>query len=321
MFKGIYLKTKYFFCSFTDNFKKINLMKKFSKLSILLFLILFVASACKKESFKSIKDVKLRVDFTTPANASKIDMTKQTPQNYYVALKSVTLVGDEGTSDIEVFNESDLASSFVFDFTDTETVHSLLQGATVPDGNYSSVKVEIYYLQMKLDISASTGIQKRNIRIYLSDDAETEGGLHQAGDMTQVSDAGTEEGWMLGNGQDPDMTPVSPRSAAYTFDEGDDGLGDGNTWFDFAGKPGNNFGPFGDTDFMNNAPHPIYSAVVNFDLTDKGGENIILDFNVNNCWQFEDRDSNGAFGAGDLSEDPYPTKWNMALPIMSVTLE
>ena len=296
-------------------------MKMFSKLSILLLAVILFATACKKDSFKSIKDVKLKVDFTTPVNASKIDMTKQTPDNYIVALKSVTLVGDEGTSDIEVFNQSDLSSSFVFDFTDTETVHSLLQGATVPDGNYSSVKVEIYYLQMKLDISASSGIQKRNIRIYLSDDAETESGLHQPGDMTQINDAETEEGWMLGNGQSPDMTPISPRSAAYTFDEGDDGLGDGNEWFDFAGKPANNYGPFGDVDFMNNAPHPIYSAVVNFDLSDNGGENIILDFNVNNCWQFEDKDGSGAFGAGDLNFDTEDTRWHMALPVMSVTLE
>ncbi len=294
-------------------------MKTFSKLSILLLVTLLFISACKKDSFKSIKDVKLKVDFTTTADASKIDMTKQTPQNYYVALKSVVLVGDDGTDDFEIFNEDNLSSSLVFDFTDTETIHSLMQGATVPDGNYSSVKIEIYYLQMKLNISASDGIAARNIRIYLSDDAETENGLHQPGDMTQISDAGTEEGWLLGNGQSPDMSPISPRSAAYTEDEGDDGLGDGNTWFDFGGKPGNDYGPFGDVAFMSE-PHPVYSTVINFDLVDNGGENIILDFNVNNCWQFEDKDGDGAFGAGDLDPDN-PTRWNMNMPIMTVTLE
>jgi len=294
-------------------------MKTFFKLSILLFVTLLFASACKKDSFRSIKDVKLKVDFTTPANASKIDMTKQTPQNYYVALKSVVLKGDEGTDDFEIFNEDNLSSSLVFDFTDTETVHSLMQGATVPDGNYSSVQIEVYYLQMKLNISASDGITARNIRIYLSDDAETENGLHQPGDMTQINTAGTEEGWLLGNGQSPDMTPISSRSAAYTEDEDDDGLGDGNIWFVFAGKPGNNYGPFGDAAFMSE-PHPVYSTVINFDLVDNGGENIILDFNVNNCWQFEDKDGDGAFGAGDLDPDN-PTRWNMNMPIMTVTLE
>ncbi|NOZ34144.1 MAG: hypothetical protein GXO80_02465 [Chlorobi bacterium] len=296
-------------------------MKTITKFSIFLFAVLLSAGACKKNSFKSIKDVKLKVDFSTTADASKINLTKQTPANYYVALKSVILQGDDGTPDFEIFNKSDLSSSLVFDFSDANTTHSLMQGTTVPDGTYSSVKVEIYYLQMKLNITASNGNEPRNIRIYLSDDNETEGGLHQPGDMTQINDAGSEEGWLLGNGQSPDMTPVSPRSAAYTNDEDDDGMGDGNIWFDFAGKPGNNYGPFGDVDFMNNAPHPVYSAVINFDLTDNGGENIIIDFNVNNCWQFEDKDGSGAFGAGDLNFDSEDTKWHMALPIMTVTLE
>ncbi len=293
-------------------------MKTKLKITFVLFALLF-ASACKKDTFKSVKDVKLRVDFSTPVNAAKIDMTKQTPEDYIVALKSVTLIGDNGTSDFGVFSKSDLSSSLVFDFTDTNTTRSLMQGTTVPDGSYSSVKIEIYYLQMKLNITASSGNEPRNIRIYLSDDAETEGGLHQSGDMTQISDAGTEEGWLLGNGQDPDMSPVAPRTAAYTNDEDGDGLGEGNVWFDFAGKPGDNYGPFGDTEFMN-APHPVYETTIEFSLIDNGGENIILDFNVNNCWQFEDKDSSGAFGAGDL--DPVnPTKWHMELPIMTVTLE
>ncbi len=296
-------------------------MKTITKLSIFLFAVLLSAGACKKNSFKSIKDVKLKVDFSTTADASKINLTKQTPANYYVALKSVILQGDDGTPDFEIFNKSDLSSALVFDFSDANTTHSLMQGTTVPDGTYSSVKVEIYYLQMKLNITASSGNEPRNIRIYLSDDAETEGGLHQPGDMTQINDTGNEEGWLLGNGQSPDMTPISPRFAAYTEDEGDDGLGDGNIWFNFAGKPGNNYGPFGDVDFMNNASHPVYSAIINFDLTDNGGENIIIDFNVNNCWQFEDKDGSGAFGAGDLNFDNEDTKWHMALPIMTVTLE
>ncbi len=294
-------------------------MKTIKNLSIFLFAVLLSMSACKKDSFRSIKDVKLKVDFNTPTDASKIDMTKQTPENYFVALKSVVLVGDDDTQDFEIFNEDNLSSSLVFDFSDANTTHSLMQGTVVPDGNYSSVKVEIYYLQMKLNITASSGNEPRNIRIYLSDDAETENGLHQPGDMTQINNAGSEEGWLLGNGQSPDMSPVKPRTAAYTNDEDGDGLGDGNIWFDFAGKPGDNYGPFGDTEFMNK-PHPVYSAVINFSLVDNGGENIILDFNVNNCWQFEDKDGSGAFGAGDLDPDN-PTKWNMAMPLMTVTLE
>ncbi len=305
-------------------------MRKILNFCILFFfLTLIIASSCKKEQpedilneFKNIEDVVLHLNFgTSKANKTDYELTKQTPDNYFVALKRVTIIGNNETSDFEVFNKSNLASSLVFDFTDTQTTHSLMQGVNVPDGEYSSVKLEIYYLQMKLDIATSSSIEKRNIRIYLSDDAETEGGFHQPGDMTQVTNSNIEEGWLLGNGLSPDMTPVSPRSAAYTEDEGDDGLGDGNIWFDFAGKPANNFGPFGDIDFMNNSPHPIYYTTLNFSLTDNGGNNIVIDFNVHECWQFEDKDSNGAFGAGDLIEDPNPTRWHMALPEMSVTLQ
>ncbi|MCF6365012.1 MAG: hypothetical protein L3J35_02310 [Bacteroidales bacterium] len=297
-------------------------MKHSMKIFAALLCFVFVFSSCNKVKFESISDVKLQVTFgNTNATKADYELTKQTPSNYFVALKRVTLLGDEGTNDFEILNEDNLNSSLVFDFTDTETTHSLMQGTTVPDGNYSSVEIEIYYLQMKLNIATSAATEERNIRIYLSDDAETEGGLHQPGDMTQINNAGTEEGWLLGNGQSPDMTPMAPRTAAYTNDEDADGLGDGNIWFDFAGKPGNNYGPFGDTDFMNNDPHPIYYTTINFELIDNNGTEIILDFNVNECWQFEDRDLNGAFGAGDLSDTPYPTKWHMALPVMTVTLQ
>jgi len=298
-------------------------MKNSKRLIVLLILTLFISfTSCNKIEFQNISDVKLQVSFTDEsADKTDYDMTKQTPDNYYVALKRVTLLGDEGTTDFEIFNEDNLSSSFVFDFNDTETTHSLMQGTTVPDGDYSSVEIEIYYLQMNLNISTSTAIEERNIRIYLSDDAETESGLHQPGDMTQIDNSGIEEGWLLGNGLSPDMTPMSPRSAAYSNDETGDGIGDGNTWFDFAGKPANDYGPFGDVNFMNTAPHPIYTAVINFELVDKNGTEIILDFNVNECWQFEDKDPDGAFGATDLFSDPNPTAWHMALPIMTVTLE
>ena len=274
-------------------------------------------TSCNKPRFKSIKDVKLKVDFTPGAvDKALFDITKQTPDNYIVALKKVTLLGDAGTSNFELFDSENLNSSLIFDFTDTETIHSLMQGESVPDGNYSSVKIEIYYLQMKINISSSTEIAKRNLRIYLSEE-ET----HKPGDITQINNSNVEEGWLLGNGLNPDMQPISPRTVAYSIDDNGDGLGDGVSWFDFAGKPANNFGPFGDVDFMNNDPHPIYYTVLFFDLVDKNGTDIIIDFNVNECWQFEDKDKNGAFGYGDLSFDNDNTKWHMALPEMTVTLE
>lgn len=291
-------------------------MKNTLKISIVIISVFTILSSCKKDNFKNIADVKLKVSFNaTNADKTDYELTKQTPDNYFVALKRVTLLGDNGTSDVELFNEAQLSSSLVFDFTNTNTTHSLMQGTDVPDGEYSSVEIEIYYLQMNLDIATSTTIEERNFRIYLSDDAETEGGLHQPGDVTQINNSGEEEGWLFGEGVHPDFSPISPRSDAYT--ENSDGI----TWYEFAGKPGNDYGPFGDTDFMNNSPHPIYYTTINFELVDNNGTEIILDFNVNKCWQFEDKDPDGAFGASDLFEDPDPTRWHMELPIMTVTLQ
>lgn len=277
--------------------------------------------SCEKDSEiegnNNIKDVKLKVSFNnTKAGILKntSSLTYETPENYFVALKKVTLIGTNGTADFELFDEPDLSSSFVFDYTDDNTVHSLLDDAEIPDGDYSSIEIEIYFLQMNIAIATGErGIERRNVRIYLSDDAETEDGLHQPGDMTQIND-GLEIGWLLGEGQTPNMDPVSPRVSAYTEN------GDGTSWYDFAGKSGENYGPFGDVEFMNNAPHPIYSTRVNFDFVNNNGSNLILDFNVNHCWQFEDKSGDGIFGTDDL--DPLdPTEWHMEMPEMTVTLE
>ncbi|MBN1651265.1 MAG: hypothetical protein JW857_08050 [Bacteroidales bacterium] len=296
-------------------------MKKTS-VHLITILVLLLGYSCTKDSEntpeRNIQDVSLKINFnsTKTSSAYKVEpvMTYETPDNYYVALKRVVLLGTNGTADFELFNEADLASSFVFDFTATKTVHSLLQGTTVPHGEYSAFELEIYYLQMNISIATvDRGLEKRDFRIYLSDDAETEGGLHQPGDMTQINN-GIEIGWLLGEGQTPNLDPVAPRQAAYTYN------GEVGAWYDFAGKSGENFGPFGDVDFMNNAPHPIYSTQINFNLNDQGGTNLILNFDVTNCWQFEDKSGDGVFGAADL--DPVnPTNWHMELPATSVTLE
>jgi len=281
----------------------------------------FSFSGCKKEdnpSISSLQDVKIKVSFdsskSSPAFKVEPILTKETPQNYFIALKSVTVMGKNGTADILLFDKADLSSSFVFDFMDNNTVHSLLKGTTIPEGEYSTIKIEVYYLQMNIAIAtASRGVERRNIRIYLSDDTENEQGLHQPGDMTQINN-GQEIGWLLGENQIPNMDPVTPRDAAYTYS------GDGTSWYNFNEKSGEDFGPFGDVDFWTTAPQPIYSTLVNFNYIDKNGSSLVLDFNVKDCWQFEDKDSNGSFGAGDIDPED-PTLWHMQLPGVTVTQE
>lgn len=293
-----------------------------TKIIFIVFCISFIIFVgCDKEdetiNFSDIKDVGLKVSFGTKKQGSlqKLEdpMKYETPENYFVALKSAKLLGTNGTENFILFENNKLSESFIFDYTDTDVVHSLLKDAEIPDGEYSAIEIEIYYLQMNIAIATGDrGIERRNFRIYLSDDAETEEGLHQPGDLTQIND-GKEIGWLLGEGQEPNMDPVAPRSAAYTEN------GDGVNWYEFAGKPGNDYGPFGNTEFMK-APHPVYNVIIGFNFEDNGGDELILDFNVEGCWQFEDKNGDGAFGWTDL--DPViPTKWHMQLPVMTVNLQ
>ncbi|MBN1252638.1 MAG: hypothetical protein JXR51_13640 [Bacteroidales bacterium] len=295
-------------------------MKKKSIIMLILVVTFLFSLSCNKdESSPSVNfnDVKITVSFgQSLKNAETIPMTLETPSNYYIALKSAVLIGENETADYQLFNNSNLSNSLVFDFTDENIKRSLLQGDDIPEGDYSGLKIEIYYLQMNINISTTNrGVERRNIRIYLSDDAETEGGLHQPGDMTQISDGGIEYGWLLGEGQFPDMDPVSPRVSAYTHD------GDGVSWYDFAGKSANNYGPFGNTDFMNNDPHPIYYSNVTFNFDENSsGKTLVVEFDVEDCWQFEDKSLDGYFGSADL-DALNPTNWSMQLPLISVYLE
>ena len=46
----------------------------------------------------------------------------------------------------------------------------------------------------------------------------------------------------------------------------------------------------------------------------------VLQFDVTDCWKFQDNDQDGSFGYGDVDfEDP--TEWLMAFPNVSVYFE
>ena len=290
------------------------------KILILSIIAAFIFS-CEKDdnenkSTGNFSDVKITVDFgKSLKSALDLPLTKVTPDHYVISLKSATLIGAEGTEDYQLFKYDKLSDALQFDFTDENIKESLLQGDSIPDGDYNAIKIEIYWLQMLIPIKTiDRGTEYRNFRIYLSDDAEFETGLHQPGDLTQIDENGREIGWLLGEGQYPNMDPVAPRISAYTAE------GDGVSWYDFAGKNGADYGPFGDVAFMNAAPHPIYNTIVPFTFIDGAGENLIVEFNVENCWQFEDKSGDGYFGAEDL-DAVNPTKWHMEMPKTTVYFE
>jgi hypothetical protein len=288
--------------------------------------ILIVLSGCKKNenpasaTDSQLLDVKVKVTFQSDkkAGSSVYDyvMTGQTPDEYSIALKKAVLVGKNGTQDFVLFDQPDLQSSYTFDFMDESVFHSLVKGTAIPEGEYQALTLYVYYLQMKIPISTTQrGVEKRNVRIYLSDDVETENGTHQPGDVVQIDDQGEETGWIFGEGQSANFDPITPRWRAYTQN------GDGVTWLDFAGKSGKDFGPFGDVDFWNQSPQPVWYVNADFNFTQTGGNTLVVDLNVHNCWQFEDRNNDGNFGPMDISETPYPTKWQMDLPDLTLSQE
>ncbi len=290
-------------------------MKKIAFIILLLSTIAFMTS-CEKDDDKQITDVKIKTSFNTLKQGivkkSTKSFTYETPQEYLIAIKSARLIGSGETADFLIFDMNDLASSVIYDFTGDADVYSLLQGNAVPEGDYEAIQLETYYQQMLISImTIDRGLEYRNFRIYLSDDAEVEDGLHQSGDMCQVNN-GVEIGWLMGEAQYPNMDPVTPREAAYTHN------GDSVTWYDFAGKNAQNFGPFGSIEFMLNAPQPIYHALLNFNFEDASGEELVVDFNINNVWQFEDKNGDGHFGAEDLDEED-PTQWHLAMPEITVS--
>ena len=297
-----------------------NMAMKKNVFTFIILLGLLIFLSCKNEIADSgeiqIQDVGLKVSFqgNKSANLFKagIPFTKETPTIYNIGLKSATLIGNNGTSNLELFNKPNLSSSLVFDFTNNSAAYSILNGKTIPKGSYSAIEFEVYYLQMNIAIATTTrGIERRNFRIYLSDDADTEGGLHKTGDMTQINNS-LEIGWLMGNKVKPNMDPCSPRSLAYSSD------GNGVNWFDFAGKSAKDFGPFGNLEFVKNAPHPIFKTKTNFTLVNGNGSKLVIDFNVADSWQFQDNSGDGIFGPQDL-DSVTPTGWHMAMPVITVT--
>jgi hypothetical protein len=290
-------------------------MKKIALFILFLSAIAFMIS-CEKDDDKQLSDIKIKTSFNTLKHGivekSTNSFTYETPQEYLIAIKSVRLIGAGETEDFLLFDMGSLSSSLIYDFTDDTDTYSLLQGNTIPEGDFEAIQMEIYYQQMLISImTIDRGLEYRNFRIYLSDDAEVEDGLHQPGDMCQVNN-GEEIGWLMGEAQYPNMDPVTPRDAAYTTN------GDGVSWYDFAGKNAQNFGPFGSLEFMLNAPQPIYHTLLNFNFDDADGEELVIDFNINNAWQFEDKNGDGHFGAEDLDEDD-PTEWHLAMPEITVS--
>ena len=130
----------------------------------------------------------------------------------------------------------------------------------------------------------------------------------------EVDNYGTEIGWLGGNGVTPDFTAFTPRTTAYK------NWGTGE-WLMFADKSAEFYGPFADMSYWNTYSAQPFIQEVNFSFTSSSGSDLVVDFNVNGCWQFEDKTDDGYFGGDDLSYDANPTDWAMIFPVITVGLE
>lgn len=257
-----------------------------------------------------IDGAKLKVTFELPGKQSdRADgFVYQTPAEYQIGLHSVTLIGDPHTPDHTLFTEEDFTDAEVFNFTDGSLLFDLHEDTDIPDGNYASVELGIVYLQMRLQLSGTnTGVQWRNMRIYFC-----EFGDFKRGDVVEVSDEGTMMGWLFGRYEMPDFLPASPRDYAYTYPHNGE-------WWMFADKPGNLYGPSGNLSFWNSVPNP-FSRHVLLSRQEGDGNIMVIDFNVADCWRFEDNNGDGYFG-GQYINPQVPSAWVMELPVITVSFQ
>jgi len=290
-------------------------MKKLSVI-LLLFAIsavaMFSVTSCGKEdepNKMSFSQTKVKATFGDAKSTNGDIIISQTPSEYQIGLYSATLIGTDGTSSYPLFNENDLSNSQIFNFTNGSINIDMSGGTTIPDGSYVSFELGIYFLQMRLQIATTNrGIEWRNMRIYFRDHGEI-----KRGDVVQVDGQGNIQGWLFGEGQLPDFDPVKPRINAYTHN------GDGISWYMFADKLSQTFGPFGNMSFWNSVPNP-YNKHVAFSFQESEGQTLIIDFNVTNCWVFGDFNGDGYFGGHDLNPIN-PSPWQMNLPIITLRLE
>jgi len=282
---------------------------KLTFLTLLLLIGLLSTTSCKKKKKMNFSNAKIAVSFgnSTRGALNTVD-TKQTPAEYIIALHSAKMLGEDGTDDHPLFAVNNFEDAHIYNFTSGSAKIDLSGGKTIPEGNYNSFELGIYYLQMKIQIfSVTRGVEWRNLRIYFCED-----GIHKRGDVIQVSDDGSHQGWLFGENQVPDFDPVSPRINAYTYNS------DGINWYQFGGY-GKDFGPFASPAMWNFHATP-FTQHAPFTFEESDGRVLVIDFDVTECWQFQDVSGDGYWGGDDLGA-PGGTAWHMKLPTITLRIE
>ncbi|MBN2716298.1 MAG: hypothetical protein JXX14_10615 [Deltaproteobacteria bacterium] len=208
-----------------------------------------------------------------------------TPQRFWVALKKVTFLADDGSVDV-LPDTGRLTNAVLLELTDDQVLDAL----ALPVGNYHSVEMELYYYQLEIPLYSADSPQA--IRVYLSDDDFPDEGMggHHQGDITLVNEDGTEIGWV-----DAGM----PWTDSYLLANRGDLKGAGGT----DSQTGHARGLFGDGNLWENALFQqgasqdiyIFRGPLNLNVRAGSVSNVEVRFQTQNTWFFEDFDGDGIF--------------------------
>ena len=156
------------------------------------------------------------------------------PEGYTVALKKLTLLGDDdsGTSDYEVFSTEDPETAYVVDFVNDST---FFDSDDYPDpGTYDGIEIELFYIEMDADVYVP--------RLNYTEDSGT---------YTFTSDVYTMRGYFheVGN--------VQPRDVTVFWDDPDDDPDEGELeyWID---RQRDHAVPFGVVAVTEQRPHQTF---------------------------------------------------------------
>jgi hypothetical protein len=89
---------------------------------------------------------------STPDNSAGGVSANLSPTAYTVALKKLTLLGDDskGTADYAVFSTEDVGSAYMADFVNDTTFFD--SDTYPPAGTYNGIEIEVFYIQMDIAI-------------------------------------------------------------------------------------------------------------------------------------------------------------------------
>jgi len=232
-----------------------------------------------------------------------------TPERFRGAFRNVFLFNEEGDT-LQILAQTDsLIQSQVVDMTEV----NYLEDAESPRVSYTGIYAEVYYFDLKMELNNVD--ETRWVRIYMSDDDfPAEGSLgHHQGDVILLDDEENVLGWAPGCQAWNESGVSTVRSEEHNGAGGTDS------------ETGHDRGFFGDAQswnvdaLMQGPNQDVYSVVapLQVSLESQSAVQVLMTFNVQGAWYFEDFDDNGVFspGGANLEMCDETSSWAPLLPL------